>query len=230
MGTDLREVAKSAYYCGGGYGGVGLDIGSGVLIAEYPIAASYPPLRNISQPETMTATEVAQAQEDNFRDWISVLEARPIRPTGQRSEAFEPYGELELKRAYATIRAKEDIISGLRDEMNFLRAREAATEAAEGRALDRAEQFKAERDRLIGENEANKAIAAERLIEIDLRNTGLSLLTEANAELKQQVARLEAQLGEAKLGGKPNTHNTSRLGHFGEAQTKQGLALYDRYY
>lgn len=127
---------------------------------------------------------------------------------------------ITICRLQATIKAKDEIIAGLRDELRHAEDRIDAANMACRSALEARDRHKQDSE---------------------LRGTGLSVLTEANkdlwtkldmqtAETAQCMARIKEL--EAKLAGKaePNTRDMSRLGHFGESHAKNGLSLFDRYY
>lgn len=105
----------------------------------------------------------------------------------------------------------EEIIKGLQNERDKWRDTALANERDTQKLALQCADICKERDRHKEDSE--------------LRGIGLDALIEANKRLTERIARLEA-----KEPPKPNTRDTSRLGHFGEATAKQGLALFDRYY
>lgn len=206
--TDLADLADIA-------------LADARLKVEY-----YPPLA-LTPEETKqayyidTKTEVAKEylsphaiRELSYPTPLGV-KPRPTMTATEASQWMREHGP--ITKLQATIAHKDEIIAGLQDEIDFLKAREAATELAEKRALF-------ERDKAI---EALRDICLERdkhKEDSELCGVGLSVLTEANKGLR---ARLN----------KPNEPDNSKgaqlahaIGNAGESMSKQGLSLFDRYY
>lgn len=140
---------------------------------------------------------------------------------------------MALERRYqATIAHKDEVIAGLQDEINFLKAREAATEIAEKRALfERDKAIEALKNSDIGKlrqeraDWRNRAIAAEaerdkHKEDSDLRATAIHALLQAKNETRKQ----------AKPDNSKGAQLAHAIGNAGESMSKQGLSLFDRYY
>ncbi len=177
--------------------------------------------------QPLTATQVAEMQ----REMRVEAYAHEIKANSAMGYSYRE------SRFLASLKAKDEIIAGLRDELGRASSIIEANEAAEKRALF-------ERDKAI-DGLRDLCLERDKLKEdAELASIAISALIQANKEL---TAKLETAEEEGRnlhdnlmdvcedldrLNGepKPNTRDTSRLGHFGEAQTRQGLALFDRYY